>query len=188
MPESLAYFMRAGGPAMWPLLLMSTWTLGIGLERMLFWLRLPGAAQSWLAVGSSQETLADGPTPRARLERWLYEDQERCLRGLAGVELIAVTAPMVGILGTVLGIIGAFASISANTSADPLRVSGGVSEALITTAFGLIIAISALFVRHIFGQLAEKRGDVLELEARAWLGLQAAGQAAPVGPVQKVQP
>lgn len=57
---------------------------------------------------------------------------------------VAGTAPFVGLFGTVIGIIKAFASISANSGGGPEVVSAGISEALITTACGLVVAIPAL--------------------------------------------
>lgn len=57
---------------------------------------------------------------------------------------IAGTAPFVGLLGTVVGIIGAFRDIAANSAGGPEVVSGGIAEALITTAFGLIVAVPAV--------------------------------------------
>jgi len=57
---------------------------------------------------------------------------------------IASTAPFVGLLGTVVGIIKAFQSIAASKGGGPEVVAGGVAEALITTAFGLFVAIPAV--------------------------------------------
>jgi biopolymer transport protein ExbB len=57
---------------------------------------------------------------------------------------VAGTAPFVGLFGTVVGIIKAFASIAANSGGGPEVVSAGIAEALITTACGLVVAIPAL--------------------------------------------
>jgi len=57
---------------------------------------------------------------------------------------VAGTAPFVGLFGTVIGIIKAFASIAANSGGGPEVVSAGIAEALITTACGLVVAIPAL--------------------------------------------
>ncbi len=76
------------------------------------------------------------------------ESLERRLRGLA---VIAQGAPLLGLLGTVTGMINAFMSIE--QSAGQVNVSslaGGIWEALLTTAFGLIVAIPALFAYHFF--------------------------------------
>jgi biopolymer transport protein ExbB/TolQ len=57
---------------------------------------------------------------------------------------VAGTAPFVGLFGTVIGIIKAFASIAVNSGGGPEVVSAGIAEALITTACGLVVAIPAL--------------------------------------------
>src|SRR5260370_2346499 len=61
-------------------------------------------------------------------------------RGLSGLATVASSAPFVGLLGTVLGIITAFQLMAASGSGGLASVSAGISEALITTAFGLLVA------------------------------------------------
>jgi len=69
-------------------------------------------------------------------------DLESHLRGL---EVIANLSPLLGLLGTVIGMIGAFAKLEdAGSKVDPAMLAGGIWEALLTTAFGLVIAIPAL--------------------------------------------
>ena len=65
-------------------------------------------------------------------------------RGLSGLATVASAAPFVGLLGTVLGIITAFQLMAASGSGGLASVSAGISEALITTAFGLLVAIPAV--------------------------------------------
>ena len=67
-------------------------------------------------------------------------------RGLSGLATVASSAPFVGLLGTVLGIITAFQLMAASGSGGLASVSAGISEALITTAFGLLVAIPALMM------------------------------------------
>jgi biopolymer transport protein ExbB len=65
-------------------------------------------------------------------------------RGLRPLELIATIAPLVGLLGTVLGMIGAFQALQVSGSgADPSVLAGGIWEALLTTAAGMAVAIPA---------------------------------------------
>ncbi|HSI06211.1 MAG TPA: MotA/TolQ/ExbB proton channel family protein, partial [Myxococcota bacterium] len=63
---------------------------------------------------------------------------------------IASTAPFVGLFGTVLGIINAFQLMAASGSGGLATVSAGISEALITTAFGLLVAIPAVGLFNLF--------------------------------------
>lgn len=67
-------------------------------------------------------------------------------RGLSALATIASAAPFVGLFGTVVGIINAFHSMAATGQGGLGAVSGGISEALVTTAFGLLVAIPALMV------------------------------------------
>ena len=71
-------------------------------------------------------------------------------RGLPGLATIGSTAPFVGLLGTVIGIIDAFQSMRVSETSGIRAVSGGISEALIETAFGLIVAIPAVWTFNYF--------------------------------------
>ena len=71
-------------------------------------------------------------------------------RGLSGLATIGSTAPFVGLLGTVIGIIDAFQSMRVTETSGIKAVSGGISEALIETAFGLIVAIPAVWTFNYF--------------------------------------
>jgi len=64
--------------------------------------------------------------------------------------IIAQAAPMMGLLGTVSGMIGAFAKLSQGGTGDPSKFAGNISEALITTASGLVVALPAIFCYFIF--------------------------------------
>jgi len=71
-------------------------------------------------------------------------------RGLGGLGTIGSSAPFVGLFGTVLGIINAFTLMAAKGSGGLATVSAGISEALVTTAFGLLVAIPAVAVYNYF--------------------------------------
>ena len=71
-------------------------------------------------------------------------------RGLSGLATVASSAPFVGLLGTVLGIITAFQLMATSGSGGLASVSAGISEALITTAFGLFVAIPAVWAYNYF--------------------------------------
>ena len=64
--------------------------------------------------------------------------------------VLAQAAPMMGLLGTVSGMIGAFAKLSSGGTGDPSKFAGNISEALITTASGLVVALPAIFCYFIF--------------------------------------
>lgn len=71
-------------------------------------------------------------------------------RGVSSLATIGSTAPFVGLFGTVLGIIHAFGQIEAQKSTGLTAVAGGISEALVTTAIGLFVAVPAVWVYNYF--------------------------------------
>jgi biopolymer transport protein ExbB len=83
--------------------------------------------------------------------------------GLNFLKIIAILAPMIGLLGTVIGIIKAFKVISIQTTAiAPSMIADALWNAMLTTAYGLIIAIPALFFTFIFFRISERYLDQLQ--------------------------
>ena len=76
-------------------------------------------------------------------------------RGLSGLATIGSTAPFVGLFGTVAGIINAFQGMKSAESAGISAVAGGISEALFTTAFGLLVAVPAVWLFNYFTSKVE---------------------------------
>jgi biopolymer transport protein ExbB/biopolymer transport protein TolQ len=76
-------------------------------------------------------------------------------RGLSGLATIGATAPFVGLFGTVVGIINAFKGIASSQATGLAAVAGGISEALVTTAMGLFVAVPAVWVFNIFTSKVE---------------------------------
>ncbi|MEO0077470.1 MAG: MotA/TolQ/ExbB proton channel family protein [candidate division WOR-3 bacterium] len=87
----------------------------------------------------------------------VLEERVRYERLLGGLGTLANAATLLGLLGTVTGLIGAFSNIAATGSGGPAVVSKGIAEALLTTAFGLLIGIPVLFFYNYF---AKKAGDL----------------------------
>jgi len=76
---------------------------------------------------------------------------------LRGLEMVASVGPLLGLLGTVTGMISAFARLeSAGTRVDPSMLAGGIWEALLTTVFGLVVAVPAVVAYYIFDAIIEK--------------------------------
>ena len=80
------------------------------------------------------------------LERSVAIVHAEMKRGLSALATIGSTAPFVGLFGTVVGILNAFKGIAANKVTGLSAVAGGISEALVTTAFGLLVAIPAVMM------------------------------------------
>jgi biopolymer transport protein ExbB len=174
---------RAGGGFMWPIVLCSVVAVAIILERLwalqsnrviprdlsqrvwnwveadqisdklIVALRQNSPLGQLLAIG-----IANRDRPRAlmveRMQdagRHVVHDLERFLNSLG---TIAAVSPLLGLLGTVAGIIHAFNAITANGIGDPRVLSGGIGEALITTAAGLSVAIPSLIAyRYLRGKV-----------------------------------
>ena len=94
--------------------------------------------------------------------RHAVHDLERYLPALGTVITIA---PMMGLLGTVLGMIGVFRTINAAGVGDPQKMAGGISEALITTVAGLLIAIVTLVFERYFKAKVDGYVATMEREA-----------------------
>jgi len=76
-------------------------------------------------------------------------------RGLSGLATIGSTAPFVGLFGTVVGIINAFKGIESSKATGLSAVAGGISEALVTTALGLLVAVPAVWAYNYFTNKVE---------------------------------
>jgi biopolymer transport protein ExbB len=188
---------RAGGPVMWPIILCSIGAAAIVLER-LWTLQdkrvLPRelTAKVWQLIENNQindkvitaleqnsplgRVLAAGLANRHRPHEIIMERLEdtgrhviyELERFLNTLGTIAGIAPLLGLLGTVTGIIKAFNAINQGGVGDPRALSGGIAEALITTAAGLIVAIPALFAyRYLRGKVdrivVEMEKDAIKL-------------------------
>ncbi|HAW96376.1 MAG: hypothetical protein CMJ33_10395 [Phycisphaerae bacterium] len=167
--ERLAELVDRGGVVVWPLLLMSVISIALSFERGVFWWRvnasikgrfqrLMNALRSGDAAevrsisrddvspfGELAERLADGGDSEGVSIEVVEQARPRIERYMLVFSMIITAAPMLGILGTVLGIIRSFELLGAQeTITDPRDISGGIAEALITTALGLVVALLAL--------------------------------------------
>jgi biopolymer transport protein ExbB/TolQ len=89
------------------------------------------------------------------LERTESVVHAKLKKGLGSLATIGSTAPFVGLLGTVMGILNAFQKIATTKSQGLSAVAGGISEALVTTAFGLLVAIPAVMTFNYFTNKVE---------------------------------
>ena len=199
---SIPELFARGGPAMWPLLVLSILALGTILERIWFWSRiltrerevsgrvLEAARREWSAAADIAEranqlpmgrflTAAlklQSPDPevfRLALETAANEELTTMGKGDKILEAVIGLSPLLGLLGTVLGLINSLGSIQLSDLGSGDATAGaslGISEALISTAAGLIIAIVTLafyrlFQGFIFGQakMFRRAGSELEL-------------------------
>jgi len=106
---------------------------------------------------------ADSESREDLLYARLIEIRLRLTRGLAALSVIAATTPLLGLLGTVTGMITTFQRITLFGTGDPQSLSGGISEALLTTKFGLVVAIPTFLLYAYLSRRAQ--GTVAGLEA-----------------------
>ncbi len=169
MPLDVALpdWFRQLGPMAWPLAVCSVIVLAVCLERTVFSLR------SRLGGDAAYRKLSDALTLHRSLPRALRDDvgalmlrelERPYLGGVKLLRIVGTISPMLGLLGTILGIIGAFRTIAAQTGpVSPNMIAEGLWEALLTTAVGMIIALPALLAAHLFKHLGERRLEDLAL-------------------------
>ena len=199
IPQTFMTFMERGGLIMWPLLILSIVAFAVILERTFFWSKVHGKHGQAVFLGlldrlhagdrpGASTLLRTSSSPYSRLTEMLLrsngdeslavsaaeEVRPQFERGLIILSTVVTAAPMLGILGTVVGIIQSFELLGGDASiSDPRQVSGGIAEALITTATGLVIALIALFPYMIFrGQQERSLGRMESLIASGMHGLQ----------------
>ena len=126
----------------------------------------PAARLVQLAVNELESKEADNATIREELER-VGQDMLEALRShLRTLEVIGALSPLLGLLGTVLGMVNAFQNLErAGNQVDPSILSGGIWLALLTTAIGLAVAIPAILVYHWLDRRVDRHGRFMESSA-----------------------
>ncbi|WP_375688612.1 MotA/TolQ/ExbB proton channel family protein [Pseudooceanicola sp. LIPI14-2-Ac024] len=199
--ERAMTFLENGGPAIWAITALSVVTLALilwktwSLSMAGAWSRRPsseavalweqGRADAALKRLEKRHGLRSRMTRTALTARMRLDDDQareettrvakRLLAdqsgGLRALELIATIAPLLGLLGTVLGMIAAFQALQeAGNRADPALLAGGIWEALLTTAAGMAVAIPASAALTWFESVIENvRVDMEDLAARIFV-------------------
>jgi biopolymer transport protein ExbB len=176
---TLFELLKQGGWAMYPL---GTLSLGLMLLVMFAWLQTsPGyfglRPSRWTdqpvtrrmeqKLGTRPEG-ADLPAPyREAVGDFLQTVEGNTLRWIQYLNVIATIAPMVGLLGTVSGMIGAFQTIASGGMGKPELLAGDIGEALITTATGLTIGIPAMIGYFVLRNRLDTRLEEFEDWIRA---------------------
>ncbi|BAY16550.1 MotA/TolQ/ExbB proton channel [Anabaenopsis circularis NIES-21] len=179
----------AGGVVMWPLLGFSLLAVALIIERVLFWIRITNRQNSVVkevlklyrsdnVVGALDKLQQNTDLPIARiflaaleLEEPTPEEFRLALESEAQAEIpllkrfqnifdtIIGLAPLLGLLGTVLGLIASFASLNIGDvgGTTTVGVTAGISEALVSTASGLVVAIFTLLFANTFRGLYQRQ-------------------------------
>jgi biopolymer transport protein ExbB len=118
------------------------------------------------------QALRHGLAPEAleaRLDEALLAELPRLERGQPLVKLLAAVAPLLGLLGTVTGMIVTFQTITVFGTGDPQLMAGGISQALVTTVLGLVTAVPMLFAHTALASRSRRLAGILEGQASAVL-------------------
>ncbi|HWP23074.1 MAG TPA: MotA/TolQ/ExbB proton channel family protein [Candidatus Binatia bacterium] len=185
MSEVFAVIVK-GGIVMIPLIGCSLISLALTIERIMFWTKLKskdvlrqilslvenGEFEQALKLGKTSgqpiaRVLAAGiahrnPAPAKAMEAAAQAEIPVLKRRLGVLDTIVTLAPLLGLLGTVVGMISSFDIMSEAGMGQPHAVTGGVAEALIATATGLLIAILTLIPYNYFSARVEKEMDAME--------------------------
>jgi biopolymer transport protein ExbB len=186
---SLVGYFKKGGPIMWPLLIVSILAMTVVLERVVFLARErrnrdPEAVNGILArveagdVGGAIEVGRGSRDFVARSLTYALMHREKSLSGAlmraAGQEMMRYTryvsildtvvtmAPLLGLLGTVTGMMNSFGMLGGAELSAPAQITGGIAEALIATAFGLGIAIACLIPMNYLHNRSDDARHALE--------------------------
>jgi biopolymer transport protein ExbB len=190
---NLIHIFVKGGPIMWPLLAASVLALAVVLERVLFLLlearrRSPKTVDRFFREVEAGDLAAAVATSKGSKDcvvktlgyalehrelsfgNALAYAQSRALkrfsRGISILDTVITLAPLLGLLGTVTGMMASFAVIGGDLS-SPGAITGGIAEALIATAFGLGIAITALLPFNFLNtKIEEVENDITTASAQ----------------------
>lgn len=183
MTDNIVFqYFQKGGWIMWPILITSLVALGVSFERLIWWTmerrkrdpekmeKVYAAIQKGdLKVASGLARTSDDPVLRVVWHglNHYYASLEGALQVAAGMEIeragrfivildtIVTLAPLLGLLGTVTGLMKAFFKLG-STELSEAAISGGIAEALIATACGLTIAVVSLIFLNYFAAKVSK--------------------------------
>lgn len=189
----LGRFFAEGGVVMWPLLICSVLAIALIVERALFWYRVhtrqqrllrevvklyrhdpnlvPSKLTQYRDLPIARIFLAaidlEGPTPeefRLALESEAQAEIPLLRRFNSIFDTIIALSPLLGLLGTVLGLIASFSSLTLGEAggASTIGVTAGISEALISTASGLVVAIFTLVFANVFRSFYQRQMALIQ--------------------------
>ena len=168
-----------GGPVGYVILAIGAIGLLIALERFisLFLVSSKVKRQVKTDVASNDNPLgrvmlvkdqnknADTETLELKLSERILAEVPKLTNRLTLIKIISVVAPLIGLLGTVTGMINTFQAITLFGTGDPKLMAGGISQALVTTVLGLVVAIPMVFISTLLNTLS--RGIITTLQQQS---------------------
>jgi biopolymer transport protein ExbB len=195
--ESSWDMLLSGGPLVWPILLVGLLSLLLIVERLGFLRKvrantdqLMGRVNQLVQAGDFEGALATADSQAGRptsnvikaglalrgcaadvvengLTEAMLKELPRLERFLTALKVMAAVAPLLGLLGTVTGMINTFQVITIHGTGNPRLMAGGISEALITTQLGLAVAIPVLVAAALLSRKAQRIASDMEEKAVA---------------------
>jgi len=183
---TLVSMLAKGGLVMVPLLVCSVLSLTVIIERAAYWWNRRDSAPVERALRMAEHAKFDeaaellgslrgpaarvvaaglqhrGAAPTKAMEMAAQEEMGQMRRYLPLLDTVITLSPLLGLLGTVTGMIAAFGVLSSSGLNQPTAITGGVAEALIATAAGLGIAIVTLVPYNYFSSKADRAGEAME--------------------------
>ena len=119
------------------------------------------------ALGRIMQVYAESPdadieTMELKMDEAILRETAPLEGGLSFIKVMYVIAPLLGLLGTVVGMIATFQMITLFGTGDPKSMAGGISQALVTTVLGLVVAIPLTILHSVLQSMARKQTQILE--------------------------
>lgn len=108
---------------------------------------------------------ADVETLQLKLDEAILKDVPSLERGLGTIKILAAVAPLLGLLGTVVGMIATFQAITLFGTGDPKLMAGGISQALVTTVLGLVVAVPLILMHSVLAGRSRRLIQTLEQQS-----------------------
>lgn len=129
-----------------------------------------------LGVIGSKPKLEELETLELKLDEAILKETPKLDRWQGLIKLLAAVAPLLGLLGTVTGMIATFQAITLYGTGDPKLMAGGISQALVTTVLGLVVAIPLLFLHGLVAARSKALIQVLEQQSAGLMALHLGSQ------------
>ena len=126
---------------------------------------LPGQPLGRVLLAARDLDDADTETLELKLGEAVYREMPKLTRALLFIKIISVVAPLMGLLGTVTGMIKTFQVITLYGAGDPKMMAGGISQALMTTVLGLVVAIPMVLLHTIVSGQSRKVINILQSQS-----------------------
>ena len=128
-----------------------------------------------MAVYAGNKT-GDLETLERKIDEAILKETPALERGLPIIKILSVIAPLLGLLGTVTGMIETFQAITLFGTGDPKLMAGGISQALITTVLGLAVAIPLILLHSMANSKSKRCINILEEQSAGLIALRAEGK------------